>query len=52
MGKLEKIMLWVSVVIALIALILAITNFIRINHNDKIVNAIAETQGYIIEWVK
>ncbi len=49
MGKLERMILWV---IVLIALTLAITNFIRINHNDKIVNTIAETQEYIIEWVK
>ncbi|MBA7552924.1 hypothetical protein ES705_45503 [subsurface metagenome] len=52
MGKLEKIILWVGVVIALIALILAITNFVRINHNDKIINTVAETQGYIIEFIK
>ncbi|MBA7591312.1 hypothetical protein ES708_33465 [subsurface metagenome] len=52
MGKLEKIMLWVSVVIALIALILAITNFVRINHNDKIIDIVAETQEYIVELIK
>ena len=49
MGKLERIILWV---IVLIALTLAITNFVRINHNDKIMNTVAETQGYIIEFIK
>ncbi len=49
MGKLERIILWV---IVLIALTLAITNFVRINHNNKIINIVAETQGYIIEFIK
>ncbi len=49
MGKLEKIILWVGVVIALIALILAITNFVRISYNYNIIEIIGETQSHIVE---
>lgn len=55
MRKLEKIILWVSVVaivIAIIALAISLHNFGRINQNEKIINIVAETQEYIIEWVK
>jgi hypothetical protein len=48
-GKLEKIILWVGVVIALIALILAITNFVRISYNYNIIEIIGETQSHIVE---
>lgn len=52
MGKLEKIILWVSVVIAVIALVISLHNFGRINQNNKVINIVAETQEYIIKWVK
>ena len=56
MGKLERTILWVSVVIGIViaiaALLISLHNFGRINQNDKIINTIAETQEYIIEWVK
>ena len=56
MGKLERTILWVSVivgiVIAIIALAVSLHNFGRINQNNKIINTIAETQGYIIEFIK
>ncbi|MBA7521084.1 hypothetical protein ES705_13186 [subsurface metagenome] len=49
MGKLEKIILWVGVVIALIALILSITNFVRISYNYNIIEIIGETQSHMVE---
>lgn len=49
MGKLEKTILWITVIIALIALILAITNFVRISHNYNIIKIIGETQSYMLE---
>ena len=52
MGRLEKIILWVSVVIAIIALMISLHNFGRINQNDKVIDIVAETQEYIIKWIK
>jgi len=48
-GKLEKTILWVGVVIALIALLLSLHNFVQINRNKNIIEIISETQSYIIE---
>ncbi len=49
MGKLEKTILWVGVVIALIALLLSLHNFVQINRNKDIIEIIGETQSYIVE---
>ena len=51
MGKLEKTILWFGVIIALIALIIAITNFVKINYNYNIIKIISETQSYILELI-
>ena len=51
MGKLEKTILWFGVIIALIALILAITNFVRISYNYNIIEIIGETQSYISKLI-
>ena len=56
MGKLEKIILWVSIaiaiVIAIIALAISLHNFGRINQNEKVISIVAETQEYIVELIK
>ncbi|MBA7523610.1 hypothetical protein ES705_15737 [subsurface metagenome] len=56
MGRSEKIILWISVtigiVIAIVALAISLHNFGRINQNEKVINIVAETQEYIIEWIK
>ncbi|MBA7516146.1 hypothetical protein ES705_25164 [subsurface metagenome] len=56
MGKLERTILWISVVvgvvIAIIALAISLHNFGRINQNEKVINIVAETQEYIVEWIK
>ena len=52
MGKLEKTILWVSIVIAIIALAISLHNFGRINQNNKVIDIVAETQEYIIEFIK
>ncbi|MBA7579455.1 hypothetical protein ES708_21326 [subsurface metagenome] len=51
MGKLEKTILWFGVIIALIALIIAITNFVKINYNYNIIKIISETQSYILKLI-
>jgi hypothetical protein len=43
MGKLERVISWISVVIALIALIIALHNFVEIRRNIKII----ETQNHL-----
>ncbi|MBA7547578.1 hypothetical protein ES705_40007 [subsurface metagenome] len=45
MGKLERVISWISVVIALIALIIALHNFVEIRRNIKII----ETQNHLWE---
>ncbi|MBA7524927.1 hypothetical protein ES705_17072 [subsurface metagenome] len=56
MEKLEKTILWlgvaIGIVIAIIALMLSLHNFGRLNQNDKVINVIAETQEYIVELIK
>ncbi|MBA7531950.1 hypothetical protein ES705_24176 [subsurface metagenome] len=56
MGRSEKIILWVSVVIGIViaiaALLISLHNFGRLNQNDKVINVIAETQEYIVELIK
>ncbi|MBA7570188.1 hypothetical protein ES708_11936 [subsurface metagenome] len=48
MGKLEKIILWVGVVIALVALLLSLHNFTQINRNKNIIEILGDTQSYIV----
>ncbi|MBA7531246.1 hypothetical protein ES705_23457 [subsurface metagenome] len=48
MGKLEKTILWVGIVIALIALLLSLHNFTQINRNKNIIEIISDTQSYIV----
>ena len=55
MRRLEKIIIWVSViaiVIAITALLISLHNFGRINQNNKVIDIVAETQEYIIEFIK
>jgi len=48
-GKLEKTILWVAVVIAFIALLISIHNFLEIKRNKNIIQILSETQSYIVE---
>ncbi|MBA7541830.1 hypothetical protein ES705_34146 [subsurface metagenome] len=45
MGKLERVISWISVVIALIALIITLHNFVEIKRNIRII----ETQNHLRE---
>ena len=45
MGKLEKIVLWILVIIALL---LALHNFTQINRNKNIIEILGDTQSYIV----
>lgn len=49
MGKLEKIILWIAIIIALTALLISLNNFVQINRNKNIIQFLSETQGYIVE---
>ncbi len=49
MEKLEKLILWITVVIAILALAISIYNFGRISNNYNIIKIIGETQSYMLE---
>lgn len=48
MGKLEKTVLWILVIIALIV---ALHNFVEIKRNKNIIQILSETQSYIVEML-
>ncbi|MBA7542063.1 hypothetical protein ES705_34379 [subsurface metagenome] len=45
MGKLEKTILWIIVVIALL---ISLHNFTQINRNKNIIEILGDTQSYIV----
>ena len=49
MGKLEKTILWIAIIIALTALLISLHNFVQINRNKNIIEIIGDTQSYIVE---
>lgn len=49
MSKLEKTILWIAIIIALLIAILA---HVRINYNDNIIKLVAETQSYILDLLE
>ncbi|MBA7608519.1 hypothetical protein ES703_15696 [subsurface metagenome] len=45
MGKLEKIVLWILVIIALL---ISLHNYTQINRNKNIIEILGDTQSYIV----
>ena len=45
MGKLEKAVLWIAIIIALL---LSLHNFTQINRNKNIIEILGDTQSYIV----